>query len=368
VAGAVAASAFSTTLAHQVVRAAGREPVTWRLVLLNASFWFGWVLLALPLIDLSRRLRIDRRPRIAVPVHIAAVVTAAIAHVALQTTTEIWSSWRLASMARPEAVADWNWLAAWTELFPFSLTRLIDWELIAGAAVIGIAHASFYYAEARERSVREAHLETRLVEAQLRMLQHQLHPHFLFNTLHAISALMHRDVRSADRVLAKLSDLLRITLDSVARPEIRLNEELEFLQKYLEIEQVRLGDRLTVTWNVQPDTLDASVPALLLQPIVENAIKHGIAPLTGPGHVAIGAELEGGKLVLTVTDSGPGPSGSDLPSLSKGIGIANTRARLTHQFGARYRFEFKPAQKGFTVLIAIPFKQEPVCTAPAFVA
>jgi sensor histidine kinase YesM len=200
------------------------------------------------------------------------------------------------------------------------------------------------------------------------MLQHQLHPHFLFNTLHAISALMHRDVRSADRVLAKLSDLLRITLDSVARPEIRLNEELEFLQKYLEIEQVRLGDRLTVTWNVQPDTLDASVPALLLQPIVENAIKHGIAPLTGPGHVAIGAELEGGKLVLTVTDSGPGPSGSDLPSLSKGIGIANTRARLTHQFGARYRFEFKPAQKGFTVLIAIPFKQEPVCTAPAFVA
>jgi len=366
--GALAASAFSTVLAHQLMRAVGQEPQLWRIAFLNATFWFGWVLLAVPLVWLARRVRIDRRPRIAVPVHIAAIVAAAGLHVTLQTTADTLDWWWLMSATRPEMLEANGWEVYWVELFPFVLRRLIDWELIAGAAIVGIAHAFFYYQESRERAVRTAQLETRLVEAQLRMLQHQLHPHFLFNTLHAISALMHRDVRAADRMLAQLSDLLRLTLNSVTRPEIRLNEELEFIQKYLQIEQVRLGDRLTVEWHVDADVLDAAVPALVLQPLVENAIKHGIAPNAGPGRVAIGARREGDQLIMTVTDTGPGPSDRKLAELSTGIGVANTRARLTHQFGAHFRFEFRKLPDGFMVLVAIPFRQEPGAVTPAFVA
>jgi signal transduction histidine kinase len=366
--GALAASAFSTVLASQVVRAIGQEPQVWRLAFLNATFWFGWVLLAVPLVWLARRVRIDRRPRLAVLLHVLAIVTAAFLHVALQTSADTVDWWWSMSSARPDVLEAAGWQAYWIEIFPFALRRLIDWELIAGAAIVGIAHAYFYYNESRERAVRTAQLETRLVEAQLRMLQHQLHPHFLFNTLHAISALMHRDVRAADRMLAQLSDLLRLTLYSVAKPEIRLNEELEFIEKYIQIEQVRLGDRLTVEWQVDADVLDAAVPALVLQPLVENAIKHGVAPIAGPGRVAIGARREGDQLTMTVTDTGPGPSDHTLAELSTGIGVANTRARLTHQFGAHFRFEFRKLPDGFMVLVAIPFRQEPGAVTPAFVA
>jgi sensor histidine kinase YesM len=206
-------------------------------------------------------------------------------------------------------------------------------------------------------------LQTRLVEAQLAALQSQLHPHFLFNTLHAISALMHRDVHAADRMLVQLSDLLRMTLDIAHHPELRLNEEMEFLGKYLHIEQVRLADRLTVEFDVDVDVLDAVVPALILQPLVENAIKHGIAPHGRPGRVSVGAHSEGDALVMTVSDSGPGPSERALAALSTGIGVANTRARLEHQFGTHFRFEFQRHRDGFTVLVSIPLKHDPVATA-----
>jgi sensor histidine kinase YesM len=169
---------------------------------------------------------------------------------------------------------------------------------------------------------------------------------------------MHRDVAAADRTLAQLSDLLRITLDSVTRPEIHLGEELEFLEKYVQIEQVRLGDRLVIKFDVDPDTLDAMVPALILQPLVENAIKHGIAPIVRPGRVTVVTRREAEMLVMTVTDTGPGPSERAMVALSTGIGVANTRARLGHQFGARFRFEFQRHDLGFTALVAIPFKRE----------
>ncbi len=170
---------------------------------------------------------------------------------------------------------------------------------------------------------------------------------------------MHRDVAAADRTLAQLSDLLRITLDSLARPEIPFHEELEFLEKYVQIEQLRLGDRLVVRFDIDPDTFDATVPALILQPLVENAIKHGIAPLGRPGRVTVSAKREAEMLVMTVTDTGPGPSERAMVALSTGIGVANTRARLAHTFGARFRFEFQRHDLGFTALVALPFRPEP---------
>ena len=144
---------------------------------------------------------------------------------------------------------------------------------------------------ARRRSARSRRRSstTQLAEAQLQALQRQLHPHFLFNTLNAISALMHRDVEAADQMLSRLSDLLRIALDQRGQQEVALKDELEFLQKYLEIEQARFGDRLTVEFAVDPETLDAQVPNLILQPLVENSIRHAVAVRIEPGHIAVKA-------------------------------------------------------------------------------
>jgi two-component system LytT family sensor kinase len=359
--GAGLTSAFSTAVAYQAELAYARDPpIVARLAWLNAVFWYGWVVLAFPLVALSRRLRLDRVSRKWILVHITAAVAAAFLHVALQTlaqTAAHWH-WKVVRSADPDAVAAFSWGAHWLSSFPMQL-NIIDWELISGAAIVGIAHAAFYYSETQQRAVHEAQLETRLVESQLLMLQHQLHPHFLFNTLHAISTLMHRDVKAADRVLVELSDLLRITLDSIARPEIRLSEEVEFLEKYLHIEQVRLGDRLSVQLDIDEEVLDAAVPVLILQPLVENAIKHGIAPLVTPGHVKIGARRQGEMLIMTIEDSGPGPSERAMSALSTGIGVSNTRARLSHQFGSRYRFEFHRHAGGFTVVVGLPFRQDP---------
>lgn len=355
--GALLAAAFSTTLAYVATRLSGRPQPLDALTLLNVAFWFGWATLALPLVFLAGRFRIDRRPRAAVPIHVASILVASTLHIALLTTAQT-SVWWLSPGMKSSGMRMPAWTDQWLAIFPVQMAQLFDWELFAAAGIIAVAHAFFYYAESRERGLRQANLETRLVEAQLQTLQRQLHPHFLFNTLNAISTLMHRDVQAADRTLVQLSGLLRMTLDSTARPQIPLSEELEFLDKFVQIEQTRLGDRLTVSFDVDADTLDAIVPTLILQPLVENAIKYGVAPHGRPGHVSVAGHREGDMLVLAVTDDGPGPSEPALAALSTGIGLSNTRARLTHQYGARHRFEFKRHQTGFTVLLAFPFRTQ----------
>jgi LytS/YehU family sensor histidine kinase len=225
-------------------------------------------------------------------------------------------------------------------------------------AIVGLSHAVLYYRESRHRAIRAAQLETRLVEAQLKALQQQLHPHFLFNTLHAISALMHRDVEAADRTLMRLSDLLRLTLESIGQQEILLQAELDFLTKYLQIEQTRFADRLQVRFDVAPETLDTLVPNLILQPLVENAIKHGVAKKAGPGHIDITTRRDGDKLLMEVRDDGVGLSEDAFTALQKGIGVSTTRARLQHLFGADYRFEFHRQPAGLNVVVAIPWRTD----------
>jgi sensor histidine kinase YesM len=249
----------------------------------------------------------------------------------------------------------------WTAEYRASLYQFLDWELLAYAAIAGLSHAVFFSREAHRRELRAAQLEKHLVEAQLQTLQRQLQPHFLFNTLHAISALMHRDVDSADRMLTRLSDLLRMTLDTIGQQQTSLKDEIDFLRKYLQIEQTRLGDRMTVSWQIDGETLDAQVPNLVLQPLVENAIKHGIALKTEGGTVTVRAKRQGDMLVMEVEDDGHGPSEVGLESLQKGIGLTNTRARLSHQYGANYRFEFHKRVGSFAVLIAVPWR--PVAAA-----
>jgi signal transduction histidine kinase len=230
-------------------------------------------------------------------------------------------------------------------------------EVLTYWIVVGLSNAFDYYHKYRERELRAAQLETKLAQAQLDALKMQLHPHFLFNTLNSISVLMSDDVPAARRMLIRLSDLLRTSLERNGEQEVTLREELEFLRNYLEIEQTRFQDRLSVNMEIDPSALDAQVPNLILQPLVENAIRHGIAPQARPGVVEIQARRENGMVRMRVRDNGAGLKQKSTPL--NGIGLGNTRARLEQLYNSHHRFEMRePPDGGFAVTIAIPFRNQ----------
>jgi two-component system, LytTR family, sensor kinase len=228
---------------------------------------------------------------------------------------------------------------------------MLDRELLVYCIIVLLSHASNYYQRYREGELRAS-------QAQLQALKMQLHPHFLFNSLHSISALVHTDPEAADRMIARLGDFLRMTLDNSAVQEVSLRQELEFLNCYLDIERIRFRDRLTTRLEVDPRTLGCRVPNLILQPIVENAIRHGVAPRSAPGRVEIRAERRDDILRLEVRDNGPGLAA---PSAARranegGVGLLNTRARLTQLYGGAYRFDLSDDPQGGTVVtLEIPF-------------
>ena len=211
--------------------------------------------------------------------------------------------------------------------------------------------------EAARLALHSSQLETRLVEARLDALKMQLQPHFLFNTLNSISVLMRDDAATANKMLVKLSELLRAALKSESSQEICLRDELEFLRGYLEIEQMRFQDRLTVDFEVDNETLDAQIPNLILQPLVENAIRHGIAPLATAGKILIESRRENGFVELIVSDNGNGLN--SVSNNSGGIGLKNTRERLEKLYGERQKFEtISGTEGGFVVRIKIPYQQK----------
>jgi signal transduction histidine kinase len=211
------------------------------------------------------------------------------------------------------------------------------------AALIGTLHAVRYYRDMREREVRAALLEASLSRAQLEALGVQLQPHFLFNTLNGIAALMHSDVEAADEMIARLSDLLRLTLERGQVEEVTLADELALLERYIDIMRVRFRDRLTVEVGVQPDAMPVAVPHFLLQPLVENAIQHGVDRVRGDCTVRIEAGLQDGNLAITLCDRGPG---FDPKVTRRGIGLANTVARLHHLYGERAWIETSSLDDG----------------------
>jgi LytS/YehU family sensor histidine kinase len=196
------------------------------------------------------------------------------------------------------------------------------------------------------------------VEAELSALQAQLQPHFVFNTLHAIAALIVRHPESAERMLVDLADFLRLTLQNARKETVPLSEELDFLQRYVRIEETRLMDRLTVELDVEEQALGAEVPNLILQPLVENAIRHGIAPRPGPGRVDVRARREGERLILEVADDGRGLPQNAVPS--EGIGLSNARERLRHLYGEAGSLELIPLARGLSVTLTLPFRLAPV--------
>jgi LytS/YehU family sensor histidine kinase len=242
----------------------------------------------------------------------------------------------------------------WVSYAQDQYLRNLDWSLMTYAAVVGLSYALSYYRESQARALKEAHLESSLMEARLKTLEAELHPHFLFNTLHAISTLVHTDPEAADRMISRLSDLLRLTFDRSGAAGVPLKEELEFLQKYLEIEQIRFQDRLSVKFEIDPETLDTDVPRMILQPLVENAIKHGIGPRSGQGLVQISTRKQEDKIWIEVRDNGVGLSRNARMRFNSGVGLSNTRARLECLYGAEQRLDFTEGESGLSVQMLIP--------------
>ena len=339
---------FSTWQASRLSALSGdKQPALWCLAVLNFAYWYIPALLAPLVLRLAERFRIRRAGRgTTLVVHISGVVLFA---------TIVWIG--LLAVRYTMLPAD-RWpppQRLWTFAQRQFFTNL-DWSLMTYAALAGLGLAAAFHHESRERAVRAAQLETRLVEARLQTLEAQLHPHFLFNTLNAISALVHRDPDSADRTISLLSDLLRLTLHRPGIQEVSVKEEVEFLEKYLQIERMRFQDRLTVRFSIDPDVLDAPVPRLILQPLVENAIRHGIAPRPEGGTLDIVARPHDGHLWLEVRDDGVGLSGRALDALEKGIGLSNTRSRLECLYGRNYRLEFSTGGRGLAVRIVLPMQ------------
>jgi hypothetical protein len=254
-------------------------------------------------------------------------------------------------------------------------------DLLAYGALTGLVHSVNFYRRLRERERRALFLESNLANARLNTLKAQLQPHFLFNSLNAIAALLRRDPRLAETTLVALSELLRLALNQSERQEGALREELEFVQRYLEIQQTRFGDKLRFELEIEPQALDCLVPALVLQPLVENAIRHGIEPAEKTGLVRVSAFRKDGRLVLTVEDDGvglastnadsPGPKNPLCPSFpapapssnlvlartGTRIGLANLRERLEALYGARQKLELTPrATGGVIVRVEIPWR------------
>lgn len=231
----------------------------------------------------------------------------------------------------------------------------LDRWLLTYWVIVLISHAFNYYNSSRKGELKAAQLRTQLAQSQLEALKMQLHPHFLFNTLHSISALLNKDVEAARSMIARLGDFLRLTLENGGSQEVTLQQEIEFLNGYLDIERIRFQDRLTTLVEVDPSVLDVRVPNLILQPLVENAMRHAIAN-SDRGRIEVLAGPCNGRLRIQVKDNGPGLQVvRAYVNRSKGVGLANTKARLDRLYGSAHRLDFENEPNGgLVVTMEIP--------------
>jgi len=321
------------------------RPVSWgEAVSSSLGDWYVWAVLSLPIIELARRFRFDSPRWVwSVAIHLVASCVFSLLYMVLRALLgQLQSRWGGSPVTFSET---FNLLAI--KAFRFNL--LIYW------VIVSVGHAFAYYRQYQERALRATELEKRLAQARLQALQMQLNPHFLFNTLNAIASLMHKDVNGADRMITRLAELLRYALESTEAHEVTLRQELAFLERYLEIEKTRFGPRLTVRLEISPDTLEALVPNLILQPLVENAIRHGIERRAKPGIIELRSWQDNGALKLELRDNGPGLA-SDQPR-REGIGLSNTRARLQHLYGAGQQLALNNVPEGgLRVEVSLPFR------------
>ncbi|HEX8164086.1 MAG TPA: histidine kinase [Pyrinomonadaceae bacterium] len=331
-----------------------RQPPTLpQMLVWELPYWFLWALLSPLVFRLTRRFPFERglflRSSL---VHLSACLALSLAHRAVY----LLAGWLL-------HVAVYRQLASLSSVFNFLFFFNLPTGFMSYATVLLVSYALDYYRRHQQEELKISRLEAELAraqlevtQAQLQSLRMQLQPHFLFNTLNSVSALLDEDPEAADEMLARLGDFLRLTLENSGAQEVTLQEELEFLRCYLEIERVRFQDRLDVSLEIAPGVLDARVPNLILQPLVENAIRHGIVQRVGSGRIEISASRDDRVLRLSVRDNGPGLRADAAPGSRHGLGFALTRARLERLYGARQSLRFTDAPGGgLEVTLELPF-------------
>lgn len=325
----------------------GRTITFPRAFLLSLTLWWTLAALARPVLWLSRQYRLDGDHRWRnVLIHMVAGVLFALTHLfaagLLRTALGIGAS----------------------QGFTFMMWRLVEWLFAADFfiywTILGARYTLHYYQTAKEREIAAAQLRSSLTEARLQTLRAQLNPHFLFNALNAISVLaMRGEPKIVVSTVAHLGELLRVSLDDSLPQEVPLSRELEVLGGYLDIQRVRFLERLAIEQDIASDALDALVPSLILQPLVENAIVHGISPRAEGGTVAIRARQCDGALQLSVSDTGPGFQPAHATVRRRGIGLASTEERLAQLYGRAHRIEYGASEiGGALVRLTIPLARE----------
>ena len=315
---------------------------TWNDILVGLlSYWYVWALLFPFIVWLGRRYPLGGGPAVrSLRWHIPAFILVPVLHIALYTLF----LHAVDGDAKP-----------YLQTSIMLMKSGLFFRYLTYAFLLATSYSIDYYRHHRERELQTSRLEAKLAEAQLQTLKSQIHPHFLFNTLNAISSLMHKNVEAADEAISRLAELLRATLEVNGAQEVTLRQELDLLRQYVEFEKLRFGERLVVAMDVSGEALEAMVPNLVLQPIVENSIRYGVATRSTTGTVTVAARCNGTTLEIRVSDDGPGlPAG-----FVEGIGIGNTKARLRQLYGTNQSFLMSTgAPGGLRVTLQIPLRTE----------
>lgn len=318
------------------------RPISWRQALFHSlTDWYVFAILSVLPIALAQRYGFgERRWWRHFTLHAGASVLFSLAYVLVRT---------LVAKALPGPLPQ---PSSFLEMFRLLLFKTWHFNVLIYWVILTVFHALDFYRKYQERHTRSLQLEKSLTEARLQALQMQINPHFLYNTLHAISSLMYQNLDAADRMITQLSHLLRYTLESTLQQEVPLSRELDFLRSYLRIEQARFGTRLTIDFETAPGTTELLVPTLILQPLVENAVRYGVEPFADPGRILVQSTLQNSTLTLSVRDSGRGPF--RLP-FREGVGLSNTRARLEQLYGEDQTFLMRPwPEGGLEAVITLP--------------
>ncbi len=321
------------------------QPISvWKAVSVQLASSYGWFVLMPVILWLANYYPLDRRgnPARNVAVNLIGGVLLVLVHLAWNAFSQSFLGYRNRQFE------------TYFSAYAFQFYLSFHWSCVVYLQINIILYGIRYYNKFRAGELRASKLEARLAQTRLKVLQMQLHPHFLFNTHNAIAELIHKNPDAAEKMVENLSDLLRMSLNKLNVEEISFQQELEFLDKYLEIEQIRFHDRLRIVKDIAPDTLDATVPNMILQPLVENAVKHGIAPLIEGGTIEIRSVRENGNLRVEITDDGIGAGGE----IVEGIGISNTRRRLKQLYENAHEFRIESnKEKGMSVNLIVPFRR-----------
>lgn len=335
----------SSVYFYQIV---GKKPESAYLILKQGMYWFLWFFMYQPVLIFTHRInQLKFSSVVRFLLHVSTFLGIIFIHYLL---CFLFWYYLIMPALRDDRVAP----------IPFFLVNIpgfMGLSFIIYGAIVLIQYATNYYKKYKEEELKSSQIAEKLAQAELHALKMQLHPHFLFNTLHAISALMHKDIVIAEKMINRLSELLRYSLKNTGQQLVSLRQELEFLELYLAIEKVRFQDRLKVNTLIDASLLDAEVPHLILQPLVENALRHGIAPQAQGGTLTLTAQQTQEMLLLQVYDNGKSISNELFAHLKEGIGLQNTRLRLQQLYENKHQIQMSNCQeKGFEVKIQLPLK------------